>query len=81
MMLHEVVRVICPLIVSNKLVLCSPLRPAQHMAAVASVASDSLWCHEWRAHDRWLGAGEDWLQAYRHSPISFDESLTRGLLA
>ena len=55
----------------NKLVSCSPLRPVQHIAAITSVASDALWT----ADDRWLGAGEDWPQAYRHSPISFDESL------
>lgn len=33
-----------------------------------------LWSY-CRRTDRWLGAGEDWPQAYRHSPISFDEAL------
>lgn len=58
----------------NKLVLRTPLRPAQHIAAVASVMPEGLWGHCCQA-DRWLGAGEDWPQAYRHSPISFDEGL------
>ena len=58
----------------NKLVLCSPLRPAQHIAAVSSWASDDLWS-SWQRCDQWRGAGEDWPQAYRHSPISFEESL------
>ena len=58
----------------SKLVLCTPLRPAQHIAAVASVMSEDLWAHSCRS-DPWLGAGEDWPQAYRHSPINFDESL------
>ena len=58
----------------SKLVLCTPLRPAQHIAAVASVMSEELWAHSCRS-DTWLGAGEDWPQAYRRSPINFDESL------
>ena len=58
----------------NKLVLCTPLRPAQHIAAVAAAMPEELWSY-CRHSDRWLGAGEDWPQAYRHSPISFDEAL------
>ena len=46
----------------NKLVLCTPLRPAQQIAAVAAGMPDDLWNHCCHA-DRWLGAGEDWLQA------------------
>ena len=42
----------------NKLVLCSPLRPAQHVAAVSAAASDAQW-QAWMRSDRWLGAGED----------------------
>ena len=58
----------------NKLVLCTPLRPAQHIAAVAAAMPDELWNHCQRS-DRWLGAGEDWPQTYRHSAISFEEAL------
>ena len=60
----------------NKLVLCTPLRPAQHIAAVGAGMPDDLWNHCCHA-DQWLGAGEDWLNSglYRHSPIRFDEAL------
>lgn len=61
---------------ANKLVLCSPMRPAQHVALVASCFADA----EWTAlmeHDAWQGAGdgEDWPDAYRQSPISPSEAL------
>ena len=58
-----------------ELVLCSPLRPAQHIALVASCVTDDA---EWMAlngADAWQGAGEDWLDAYRQSPISPSEAL------
>jgi len=45
----------------SKLVLCTPLRPAQHIAAVASVMSEELWAHSCRS-DTWLGAGETGLK-------------------
>ena len=54
----------------NKLVLCSPLRPAQHVSAVASLMSQSDW-GVLMEKAQWWGAGEDWPDAYRHSPISW----------
>ena len=57
----------------NKLVLCSPLRPAQHIGAVASLLTDDQW-HAQTSQDAWLSGGEDWPNAYRHSPISREES-------
>lgn len=58
----------------NELVLCTPLRPARHIAAVAATMPEELWGHCQRS-DQWLGSGEDWPQVYRHSPISFEEAL------
>ena len=58
----------------NELVLCTPLRPAQHIAAVAATMPEELWGHCQRS-DQWLGSGDDWPQAYRHSSISFEEAL------
>ena len=43
----------------NKLVLCSPLRPAQHIGAVASLLTDDQW-HALTSHDARLSGGEDW---------------------
>ena len=57
----------------NKLVLCSPLRPAQHIGAVASLLTDDQW-RAMTSSDAWLSGGEDWPNAYRHSPISRDKS-------
>ena len=57
----------------NKLVLCSPLRPAQHVGAVASLLTDEQW-HTLTTADEWQSGGEDWPNAYRHSPISQAES-------
>ena len=58
---------------SNKLVLCSALRPAQHAALAISAfgfdrAREVLW------HDGLEGGGEDWPNAYRSCPMSADES-------
>ena len=58
----------------NKLVLCSALRLAQHVAAIASWMSRSDWEHH-MATDHFESGGEDWPDAYRHSPISREESL------
>ena len=52
----------------NKLVLCSALRPAQHVAAVAS----ALGPQKWQARvqrDTLESGGEEWPEAYRHSCI------------
>ena len=60
---------------ANKLVLCSPLRPAQHISQVLRHMSS----HELGqacATDTWESGGEDWPDAYRHSPIRVTE--TRG---
>lgn len=54
--------------------LCSPLRPAQHVAPVASCVTDAEWT-ALMAADAWQGAGEDWPGAYRQSPISPSEAL------
>ena len=59
---------------TNKLVLCTPFRPAQHVALVARVTPQA----EWAAivsEDEWQRAGEDWPDAYRQSPILPDEAL------
>ncbi|CAE7481450.1 unnamed protein product [Symbiodinium sp. CCMP2592] len=48
---------------SNKLVLCSALRPAQHVSlAMPSPAAARRLLEE----DQWEGGGEDWPDAYRH---------------
>ena len=58
----------------NKLVLCSPLRPAQHAACLLSfLAPDSLECAA--AEDSLEGGGEDWPEAYRHCPMAWESSL------
>ena len=61
---------------SNKLVLCSALRPAQHASlAVSALGFDGA--KEVLQHDSLEGGGEDWPNAYRSCPMSADES--RGL--
>ena len=58
---------------SNKLVLCSALRPAQH----ASLALSALGVDQARKvlqEDGLEGGGEDWPNACRHCPMSADES-------
>lgn len=47
----------------NKLVLCSALRPAQHVAAIASWMTQSDWDHH-MASDHFESGGEDWPDAY-----------------
>lgn len=50
----------------NKLVLCSPLRPAQHIQATMATmtaAQQQLAAQT----DAWETGGEDWPDAYRHS--------------
>ena len=57
---------------SNKLVLCSPLRPAQHAQALLHLSSaELLQCRE---GDSLESGGEDWPNAYRHSPMGVRES-------
>ena len=46
-----------------KLVLCSALRPAQHVAAIASWMTQSDWDHH-MAPDHFESGGEDWPDAY-----------------
>ena len=59
---------------SNKLILCSPLRPAQHaQALVRNLSHDSL--QRAKQEDSLESGGEDWPDAYRHSPMSPDEAV------
>ena len=59
---------------SNKLVLCTPLRVAQHIAVtLRQMQPEELAAA--RAADAWESGGEDWPNAYRHSPMSSQESL------
>ena len=59
---------------SNKLTLCSPIRPAQHIA----LAMDN-WTEEeiltFSTLDAWETGQEDLPSAYRYCPMSFQESL------
>ena len=65
---------------ANKLVLCTPLRPAQHIrAVVAQMTPDSL--RAAAAADSWESGGEDWPDAYRHSPMSPQECFWHHLWA
>ena len=50
---------------ANKLVLCTPLRPALHVQAAAACLQECT-C---------TGAGDDWPNAYRHCPMSRQEAL------
>ena len=59
---------------SDLLVLCNALRPAQHVVAVQRWHQEHAW-ESALAHDSFVGAGEDWPDAYRHSPIGSDEAL------
>ena len=54
----------------NKLTLCSPLRPAQHIqvALTCAVAADLV-------SAQWETGGEDWPNAYRYCPMSYADSL------
>ena len=62
---------------ANKLVLCSPLRPAQHISQVLRNMSAPELARA-RATDTWESGGEDWPDAYRHSPMAVFE--TRGCI-
>ena len=59
---------------ANKLQLCSPFRPAQQIAiTLQAMSPDERGVA--RARDAWQTGGEDWPDAYRHSPMSREESL------
>ena len=59
---------------ANKLVLCTPLRVAQHISATHSwMSSDDIRAAQ--VGDSWETGGEDWPNAYRHSPMSRSESM------
>ena len=59
---------------SNKLVLCSALRPAQHaQAVIARLPQGEL--ERARESDSLESGGEDWPDAYRHCPMSEEEAL------
>ena len=59
---------------SNKLLLCSPFRPAQQIALTLSFMSAEE-RHLASREDTWQSGGEDWPDAYRHSPMHPDEAL------
>ena len=59
---------------SNKLVLCTPLRPAQHVQAILFYLTE-LEKAEIRHSDAFESGGEDWPDAYRHSPMARSEAL------
>ena len=59
---------------SNKLVLCSPLRVARHVAATHCWMSPAA-LQEASMSDAWETGGEDWPNAYRHSPMAATEAL------
>ena len=55
---------------ANKLVLCSALRPAQHLQyayAFGPLLNDSM--------EEWESGGEDWPDAYRFCPMSKEEAM------
>ena len=59
---------------NTKLVLCSPLRPAQHIAEVLRrMPPDAV--NAALQSDSWETGGEDWPDAYRHSPMHPQEAL------
>ena len=59
---------------SNKLVLCTPLRPALHVQAAAACLQECTW-ERFAQQGQWTGAGDDWPNAYRHCPMSRQEAL------
>ena len=59
---------------ANKLVLCTPLRPAQHIQATLSYMTAPALAAA-QLSDAFETGGEDWPDAYRHSPMSRSESL------
>ena len=59
---------------ANKLVLCNPWRVAQHISATHSwMATEDIQAAQ--STDKWETGGEDWPNAYRHSPMSRSESM------
>ena len=62
---------------ANKLTLCSPLRPAQHISLVmhnwTSASPDTI--RYFQAHDAWETGQEDLPSAYRFCPMAMLESL------
>ena len=58
----------------NKLVLCSPLRPALHAAAMLDCL-DEAGLAEARGEDAVEGGGEDWPDTYRYCPMDRAASL------
>ena len=58
----------------NKLTLCSPIHPAQHVAVAMNFMEGSD-LRRARQSDSWEGGGEDWPDAYRHCPMSRAKSL------
>ena len=59
---------------SNKLVLCSALRPGQHAQAILSRVDPADWV-QIRESDSLESGGEDWPDAYRHCPMAESEAL------
>jgi len=59
---------------SNKLVLCSPFRPAQQVAWVMTGMTSEERCQASR-DDAWVSEKEDWPDAYRHSPMGEVDAL------
>ncbi|CAE7685749.1 unnamed protein product, partial [Symbiodinium microadriaticum] len=59
---------------SNKLVLCSALRPDQHAQAILSRVDPADWV-QIRESDSLESGGEDWPDAYRHCPMAEREAL------
>ena len=58
---------------SNNLVLCTPMRPAQHIQSLlSSMSGDNL--RHCREGDSLESGGEDWPNAYRHSPMGTREA-------
>ena len=66
----------------NKLTLCSPIRPAQHVAVAMNFLEGSDLSRA-RKSDSWEGGGEDWPEAYRHCPMCREGmfGVRRGFLA
>ena len=55
---------------SNKLVLCSALRPAQHLQCAFAYGHSPAWPDE-----PWESGGEDWPNAYRYCPMNAAEAM------
>ena len=52
---------------------CSALQPACHLAQLAEEYRQ--WNLEWPAEEKIVTAGEDWLDAYRYTPMKPDDAL------